>query len=128
MRELRARPYREGYGAEPARYTRYYPEEGERLMPNENVARTLFALMAGATVGAGVGLLFAPRAGSQFRSSLREYTRRVKNQVDQATNNSTQSSDTHEAGCEIGVRKPGAEGGGRSATKDHTIGDTGQDN
>ena len=80
-------------------------------MPNENVSRTLFALMAGATVGAGVGLLYAPRAGSQFRSSLREYTRRVKNQVDQATNDS-KSSDTHEAGCEIGVRKPGAEGGG----------------
>jgi gas vesicle protein len=99
-------------------------------MCKEDVSRTLFALMAGATVGAGVGvgLLFAPQAGSQFRSSLREYTRKVKSQVDQASNESTQSSDTHEAGAEEGVGKPGAESSGRSALKDHTIGDTGQDN
>jgi gas vesicle protein len=96
-------------------------------MHQEDVSRTLFALMAGATVGAGVGLLFAPQAGSRFRSSLREYTRKAKNLVDQATKDSTQSSDTREAGGEVGVPKPGTEGGGRSQ-KDHTIGDTGQDN
>jgi hypothetical protein len=33
-----------------------------------------------------------------------------------------------EAADEEGARKPGVEGGGRSAQKDHTIGDTGQDN
>ena len=96
-------------------------------MHKEDVSRTLFALMAGATVGAGVGLLLAPQAGSQFRSSLREYTRKAKNQVGQATNDSTQSSDRQEAGGEGGVVKPGTEGGGRSQ-KDHTTGDTGQDN
>jgi gas vesicle protein len=96
-------------------------------MHKENVPRSLFALMAGATVGAGVGLLFAPQAGSQFRSSIREYTRKVKNLVDRATNDSTPSSDTHEAGGEVGAVKPGTEGGRRSQ-KDHSIGDTGQDN
>ena len=96
-------------------------------MHKEDVSCTLFALMAGATVGAGVGLLFAPQAGSQFRSSRREYTRKAKNLVDQSTNDSTQSSDTHEAGGEVGVVKPGTEGGRRSQ-KDHSIGDTGQDN
>ncbi len=97
-------------------------------MHKEDVSRTLFALMAGATVGAGVGFLFAPQAGSQFRSSLREYTKKAKDHVDQAVKDRTQSSTMQEAADEEGARKPGVEGGGRSAQKDHTIGDTGQDN
>ncbi len=97
-------------------------------MHKEDVSCTLFALMAGATVGAGVGLLFAPQTGSHFRASLREYTRKAKDQVDQATKDGTQSSAMQEAADEKGVRKPGAEGDRRSAQKDHTIGDTGQDN
>ena len=100
--------------------------EGEPLMHKED-ASTLCALMAGATVGASLGLLFAPQVGSQVRSSLREYTIKAKNQGE-ATNDRTQSSVTQEAADEEGSRNPGAEGGGRSAQKDHATGDTGQDN
>ena len=97
-------------------------------MHKEDVSCTLFALLAGATVGAGVGLLFAPQTGSQFRSSLRGLTRQAKDQVDQSIKDSAQSSATRETADEAGIAKPSAEGGGRSAPKDHTIGDTGQDN
>src|SRR5687767_11265442 len=55
---------------EPPRYTTLLENEGEPLMHKEDVSCSLLALMAGATVGAGVGLLFAPQTGSQFRSSL----------------------------------------------------------
>ncbi len=97
-------------------------------MHKEEVSRTLFALMAGATVGAGVGLLLAPQTGSQFRSSLRNLTRQATDQADQSTKDRTQSSAMRETAGESGVPELGLEGGGRSAQKDHTIGDTGQDN
>ena len=54
-------------------------------MYKEEIARTAFAFLAGATVGAGVALLFAPRPGSELRSSVREYTRRAKDEWDQAS-------------------------------------------
>ena len=89
-------------------------------MNKENVSGTLFALMAGATVGAGVGLLLAPQTGSQFRSSLREYTKKAKDQVNQASKDSVLSSAMGEAAD--------GEGDVRSTQTDHTTGDTGQDN
>ena len=89
-------------------------------MRKEDTSYPLSALVAGAAVGAAVGLLFAPRTGSQFRSSLREYAKKAKDRMNQATKDSTQWSAMPEATNE--------EGGTHSAQKDHTIGDTGQDN
>lgn len=97
-------------------------------MRKEDTSYSLSALVAGAAVGAVVGLLFAPRTGSQFRSSLREYAKKAKDQMNQATKDSTQWSAMPEATNEEGVHMPTAEGGTHSAQKDHTIGDTGQDN
>ena len=54
-------------------------------MEKDAFSYSLFALMAGATVGAGVGLLLAPQSGTQFRASLRELTRTAKDHVDGAT-------------------------------------------
>ena len=97
-------------------------------MHKEDFSGTLFALMAGATVGAGIGLLFAPQTGLQFRSSLRDLTRTAKDQVDRADQDSTQSNVRHDAIDETGIRTPDADVGARPVQKDHTLGDTGQDN
>ena len=45
---------------------------------------TLSAFLAGALIGAGVGLLFAPQSGSQTRGILRDYATRAKDGLDEA--------------------------------------------
>jgi gas vesicle protein len=80
-------------------------------MHKDNVSGTLLALIAGATVGAGVGLLFSPQTGSQSRTPLREYKRKVPDVVDEP------HISTAAAGCSM-----------RSGPQDHTLGDTGHDN
>jgi gas vesicle protein len=64
------------------------------MMYKEEMSQTAFAFIAGATVGAGVALLFAPRAGSELRSSVREYTRRAKDEWDQASQRGESALDT----------------------------------
>lgn len=91
-------------------------------MDKDNVSGTLLALVAGATVGAGVGLLFASHTGSQVRSSLREHTRKALDQVDQAPDEGTGAAKRE------GVRLPGAEYSTRSGPHNHIEGDTGHDN
>ena len=44
----------------------------------------LSAFLAGALVGAGIALLFAPQTGSQMRSMLRDYASRAKDELDGA--------------------------------------------
>ena len=97
------------------------------LMHIDNISRTLIAFMAGATVGAGVGLLFTPKSGSQVRSSLREYVRKAPDEVDQAIEG-TKSDAIRGGGHGEGLRMPGAECSVRSGPQDHTTGDTGHDN
>lgn len=63
-------------------------------MDQEEMSNTAFAFISGATVGAGVALLFAPRAGSELRSSVREYTRRAKDEWDQASQRGESALDT----------------------------------
>ncbi|MCC2643480.1 MAG: hypothetical protein K0S45_3893 [Nitrospira sp.] len=64
------------------------------MVYKEEMSHTAFAFIAGATVGAGVALLFAPRAGSELRSSVREYTRRAKDEWDQASQLGDSALDT----------------------------------
>ena len=45
---------------------------------------TLSAFLAGALIGAGVGLLFAPQSGSQVRGLIRDYAARAKDELDKA--------------------------------------------
>ena len=96
-------------------------------MHKDNISSTLFAFIAGATVGAGVGLLFTPKPGSQDRSSLREYMRKAPDEVDQAIEG-TESDAIRGGGHGEGIRMPGAECSVRSGPHDHTTGDTGHDN
>ncbi len=63
-------------------------------MYKEEMSPTAFAFIAGATVGAGVALLFAPRPGSELRSSVRQYARRAKDEWDQASERGESALDT----------------------------------
>ena len=45
---------------------------------------TVSAFLAGALVGAGVALLFAPQAGSQLRGLLRDYAARAQDELEDA--------------------------------------------
>ncbi|MEO5955546.1 MAG: YtxH domain-containing protein [Nitrospiraceae bacterium] len=45
---------------------------------------TLSAFLAGALIGAGIGLLFAPQSGSQMRGLIRDYATRAKDGLDEA--------------------------------------------
>ena len=49
------------------------------------------AFLAGALVGAGVALLFAPQAGSQMRALLRDYAARAKDKLDDAVDRGTEA-------------------------------------
>ena len=51
-------------------------------MYKEDISSTMFAFIAGAAIGAGVMLLLAPQTGSEFRTSMREYTRKAKDELD----------------------------------------------
>ncbi len=81
-----------------------------------------------ASLGAGAAFLFAPQAGGRFRSSLREYMRRAKDPMDQATEQSKQPTARQGQADAGGIRIPGAECSVRSVQPGHTDGDTGHDN
>ena len=51
---------------------------------SDSKSGTLSAFIAGAVVGAGVALLFAPQMGSQLRGLLRDYAARGKDELDDA--------------------------------------------
>ena len=47
----------------------------------DNDKRTLTALLTGAAIGAGLGLLFAPRSGEETREQLREWSDETSDQL-----------------------------------------------
>jgi gas vesicle protein len=53
----------------------------------------LSVFIAGALVGAGVALLFAPQSGAQMRGLLRDYAARAKDELDEAVDRSTEALD-----------------------------------
>jgi hypothetical protein len=111
-------------------------------MDKEDVSHTAFAFIAGATVGAGVMLLLTPQAGSEFRSSVRDYTQRAKDEWGPASERGVNALETlFQRGIEWIQRalpKQGTGGGreihgtegalGSAQQRDHTAGNTGQDN
>jgi gas vesicle protein len=52
------------------------------------------AFMAGALIGAGVALLFAPQPGSELRDLLRNYTNRAKDDLDDLMDKGQEAWDT----------------------------------
>lgn len=65
----------------------------------------LSAFIAGALVGAGVALLFAPRSGSQMRGLLRDYAARAKDELDDAVDRGTEAWDSAKDGGQEFVEK-----------------------
>lgn len=55
------------------------------------------AFLAGALVGAGVALLFAPQAGSQLRGLLRDRAARAKDELDDAVDRGANAVDSASA-------------------------------
>lgn len=48
---------------------------------NGNGSLSMSAFLAGAFIGAGVALLFAPQTGTQLRSTLRRYAGKAQEQI-----------------------------------------------
>jgi gas vesicle protein len=49
---------------------------------DQHESGNLSVFIAGALVGAGIALLFAPQSGSQMRGFLRDYAARAKDELD----------------------------------------------
>ncbi len=54
----------------------------------------LAGFFAGALVGAGIALLFAPQSGAQMRGLLRDYATRAKDEMDEAVDRGTEALDS----------------------------------
>jgi gas vesicle protein len=55
-----------------------------------NTGKTVLALMAGAAIGAGVGILFAPDKGSRTREKIKDGFEDVKNDLKYKLKNASQ--------------------------------------
>jgi gas vesicle protein len=55
--------------------------EYDRLEREDDGGSFLMGLLAGTVLGAGLGMLFAPKAGSELRNQLGEQAGRLKNQA-----------------------------------------------
>ncbi len=58
--------------------------EYDRIEREEGSGAFLMGLLAGTVLGAGLGMLFAPRAGSELRSQLSDQAGRLKNTANDA--------------------------------------------
>ena len=65
----------------------------------------LSAFLAGALVGAGIALLFAPQTGSQMRGMLRDYASRAKDELDGAVEQGAEAWDRAMEGGQEFVQK-----------------------
>jgi len=58
--------------------------EYDRLEREEGGGSFLMGLLAGTVLGAGLGMLFAPKAGNELRNQLSEQTGRLKSTANDA--------------------------------------------
>ncbi len=63
-------------------------------LSDKHESGNLSAFIAGALVGAGVALLFAPQAGSEMRALLRDYAARGKDELDDAVDRGADAWDS----------------------------------
>lgn len=64
--------------------------EYDRLEREEGGGSFLMGLLAGTVLGAGLGLLFAPKAGAELRSQLADQTGRLREAADQGYQQATE--------------------------------------
>lgn len=60
--------------------------EYDRFEREEGGGSFLMGLLAGTVLGAGLGMLFAPKSGSELRSQLADQTGRLRDVADQTYN------------------------------------------
>lgn len=51
-----------------------------------NSGQTLLALLTGAAIGAGIGILYAPDKGSKTRSKISKQTKKAKKEIEKQVN------------------------------------------
>jgi gas vesicle protein len=64
----------------------------DRLDNNQGVGNFVMGLLAGAVLGAGLGMLFAPKTGSQLRNQLSEQASGLANQAQQGYRKATENA------------------------------------
>lgn len=64
--------------------------EGDRYEKEEGGGSFLMGLLAGTVLGAGLGMLFAPKAGAELRSQLNESAGRLRTTAGDTYNQATE--------------------------------------
>jgi len=64
--------------------------EYDRFEREEGGGSFLMGLLAGTVLGAGLGMLFAPKAGSELRSQLADQTGKLREKADQSYQQATE--------------------------------------
>jgi gas vesicle protein len=64
--------------------------EYDRFEREEGGGSFLMGLLAGTVLGAGLGMLFAPKAGSELRSQLVDQTGKLREKADQSYQQATE--------------------------------------
>jgi hypothetical protein len=109
--------------------------EYDRFEREDGGGSFLMGLLAGTVLGAGLGMLFAPKTGSDLRSQLGEQAGRLRNQandtyqqasekVSQMVDRGREAYDRAKTGGGMGIN-PGSTGGGTSGTPSSTGNQTG---
>ena len=104
--------------------------EYDRFEREEGGGSFLMGLLAGTVLGAGLGMLFAPKAGSELRSQLVDQTGKLREKADQSYQQATEKvSQIVDRGKEAYDRARTATpnvGGASSTPGGNTSGNTGQ--
>jgi gas vesicle protein len=101
--------------------------EYDRFEKEEGGGSFLMGLLAGTVLGAGLGMLFAPKAGSELRSQLGEQAGRIRNQandsyqqasekVSQIVDRGREAYDRARTGSSSGMGNTGSTGTGSSTS------------
>jgi gas vesicle protein len=101
--------------------------EYDRFEKEEGGGSFLMGLLAGTVLGAGLGMLFAPKAGSELRSQLGEQAGRIRNQandsyqqasekVSQMVDRGREAYDRARTGSSSGMGNTGSTGTGSSTS------------
>jgi gas vesicle protein len=101
--------------------------EYDRFEKEEGGGSFLMGLLAGTVLGAGLGMLFAPKAGSELRSQLGEQAGRIRTQandsyqqasekVSQMVDRGREAYDRARTGSSSGMGNTGSTGTGSSTS------------
>jgi hypothetical protein len=87
--------------------------EYDRFEREDGGGSFLMGLLAGTVLGAGLGMLFAPKAGSELRNQLSEQTGKLRTTANDAYSQASEKvSQIVDKGREAYERARGASGGG----------------